>query len=144
MNKHQLLDALSVIHSEEAVVKGSFSFDSEYSSSYSCNITNVTLSYSIDGSWEATIYLEEESQEADNEDVNIPQVKRSMTKEYFVAALNLLGDENSQVTAVFQFKEHWGSSFKSDISGLKLIFEPDGLHAILEVKEAAKEIEIAA
>ena len=104
MNKHQLLDALSVIHSEEAVVKGSFSFDREYSSSYSCNITNVTLSYSIEGSWEATIYLEEESQEADNEDVNIPQVKRSMTKDALVSALNLLDDENSQVTAVFQFK----------------------------------------
>lgn len=144
MNKHQLLDALSVIHSEEAVVKGSFSFDREYSSSYSCNITNVTLSYSIEGSWEATIYLEEESQEADNEDVNIPQVKRSMTKEYFVAALNLLEAEDAKVTAIFQFSDHWSSSFKADIIGLKLIFVPDGIQAILEVKEAAKEIEVAA
>lgn len=145
MNKQQLLDALSVIQSEEAIVKGSFSFNREYSSKYDCNITNVTLCYSNLDCWEAVIYLEEEPKETDDDDVvAITQVKRSMSKDALVSALNLLDDENSQVTAVFQFKEHWGSSYKADISGLRLIFEPDGIQAIVEVKEAAKEIEAAA
>lgn len=144
MNKQQLLDGLSVIQSEEAIVKGSFSFDREYSSKYPCNITNVTLCYSTVDCWEATIYFEEEPQETDDDVVGITQVKRSMSKDALVSALNLLDDENSKVTAVFQFKEHWGSSFKADIIGLKLIFEPDGIQAIIEVKEAAKEIEAAA
>lgn len=144
MNKQQLLNALSVIHSEDAIVKGSFSFDREYTAEYISNITNVTISYSKEGVWEAILYLEEEPQETDDDVVGITQVKRSMSKDALVSALNLLDDENSQVTAVFQFKEHWGSSLKADIHGLKLIFEPDGIQAIVEVKEAAKEIEAAA
>lgn len=144
MNKQQILDSLSVIQSEEAIVKGNFSFDREYASNYACIITNITLCYSTNDSWEAIIYLEEEAKESDDDVVAITQVKRSMSKDALVSALNLLDDDSAPIKAEFQFKDHWGSSYKADILGLKFIFQPDGINAVIEVKEAAKEVEVAA
>lgn len=143
MNKKQLFDALNLLN-DDAIIKGTFSFDYQYSSVYSCNIDGITLSYSKDN-WEAVIYLEQEKATEENDDsVEISPAKSSMTKGDMVSALSVLDDDNIPITAIYKFKEPRSTKYKADICGLKLVFEPDGMKAILEVKELPREAEAAA
>ena len=140
MTKNQLLEALSLIQDKSTAIKGNFKFDREYGSAYPCNIVGVSIAYTI-SSWEATLQFVEEPKEEYTDAIS---VKPAMALEELTNALTVLDADDPEISAVFEFADHWGTSYKADISGIALNFDRNGVQAIISIKEKAKEASEAA